>query len=559
MGRPALPRRLVLVVAFAALVLAGSVAAADSPVATVTQTLTGLDDVASGGFDPPDVQVAAGPGYVVEMVNLAARTWRTSGGIALEVQTQDLAAFFGSGSDRLTDPRIIYDALSGRWFASISDVDAKSILVAVSTGGDPTASWTTTSYPAPGCADQPRLGLADGTVVLAADIFVSCVEGGSGPPIGAELWVVNKQELLAGSKQPDFITYAPDPNFSSFAPVQSLSPTSTEYVVSVDAPTSRVVHLFAVDGIPPAAVNVKEIATPSITRMSRPPFATQPPKASGRAQQQIDTNDDRVLGSVWEKDRLWFSGNTGCVPAGDSLIRSCARIVELSTVTRAVTTDRDLSERGAHLFYPAIRPDVSGNLVVVYGESGLSVLPEVVAVGRTPDGTFTNPVVIAQSVSAYLGDRYGDYFGAARDPVNPGLVWVAGQAGTDVLGGRGWATTVASVAITAPGAQPPPVIGARPPAVRAVHATGRSGKAVRLAFRSLDDGAGVRTVVTVRSKRAVVFKLTTGKVSLHAGQLYFVLWRPAKKLRGSFPYCVHSVSSSGAPSAQSCSSVTLRR
>ena len=157
---------------------------------------------------------------------------------------------------------------------------ARSILVAVSTSGDPTASWTITSYPAPGCADQPRLGVSDGTVVLAADIFVSCVEGGS-RTIGAALWVVNKQELLAGSKQPDFTTYGPDPNFSSFAPVQSLSPTSTEYIVSVDAPRSIVVHLFAVDGIPPAAVSVKQIATPSINRVSRPPFAAQPPTASG--------------------------------------------------------------------------------------------------------------------------------------------------------------------------------------------------------------------------------------------------------------------------------------
>src|SRR5439155_26831368 len=76
LGRPALPRRLVLV-AFVALVFAGSVAAAGGPVATVTQTLTGLDDIASGGFEPPDVQVAAGPGFVIEMVNLAERTWRT--------------------------------------------------------------------------------------------------------------------------------------------------------------------------------------------------------------------------------------------------------------------------------------------------------------------------------------------------------------------------------------------------------------------------------------------------------------------------------------------------
>ncbi len=557
MGRSPLPRRLV-VAAFVALVLAGSVAAADSPVATVTQTLSGLDDVVSGGFEPPDVQVAAGGGYVVEMVNLAARTWRTSGGPAVEVQSQDLAAFFGSGSDRLTDPRIIYDAVSGRWFASISDVDGKNILVAVSTSGDPTASWTITSYPAPGCADQPRLGLSDGAVVLAADIFLDCVEGGS-RTIGAALWVVNKQQLLAGSKQPDFTTYGPDPNFSSFAPVQSLSPTSTEYVVSVDAPRSIVVHLFAVDGIPPAAVTVKQIAMPSINRMSRPPFAAQPPAASGRAQQQLDTNDDRILESVWENDRLWFSGNTACVPPGDPLIRSCARIVELSTVSRTVTTDSDLSQRGAHLFYPALRPDGSGDLVVVYGESGLSVEPEIVAVGRTQDGTFTNPVVIAQSASAYLGDRYGDYFGAARDPVNPGLVWVAGEAGTDVAGGRGWATTVASVAITAHGASLPAVIDVVPPLMRAVHTIGRAGKAVRLVFRSLGDAAGVRSVVTVRSKGgAVVFKSTNAKASLHSGQLYFVLWRPGKKIRGTLPYCVYALSPSGAPSAQSCSTVTLR-
>jgi hypothetical protein len=536
----------------------GSVAAADSPVATVTQTLSGLDDAVSGGFEPPDVQVAAGGGYVVEMVNLAARTWRTSGGAAaVEVQTQDLGAFFGSGSDRLTDPRIIYDAVSGRWFASISDVDGKNILVAVSTSADPTATWTITSYPAAGCADQPRLGVADGTVVLAADIFVSCVEGGS-RPIGGALWVINKEQLVAGSKQPDFTTYGPDPTFSSFAPVQSLSPTATEYVVSVDAPRSIVVHLFAVDGIPPAAVSVKQIATPSITRMSRPPLAAQPPTTSGRAQQPIDTNDDRILESVWENGRLWFAGNSACIPPGDSLIRSCARVVELSTVTRTITTDSDLSQRGAHLFYPAIRPDGSGDLVVVYGESGLSVQPEIVAVGRLPDGTLTSPVVISQSASAYLGDRYGDYFGAARDPADPTLVWVAGEAGADVAGARGWATTVASVAVTAPGAPLPPVIDVLPPPVRAVHATGRSGNAVRLVFRALGDAAGIRSVVTVRSKGAVVFRSTTARTSLHSGRLYSVLWRPGKKLRGMLPYCVYSLSPSGAPSAQSCSTVTLR-
>jgi hypothetical protein len=303
---------------------------------------------------------------------------------------------------------------------------------------------------------------------------------------------------------------------------------------------------------------VKEIATPSINRMSRPPFAAQPPTASGRANQPLDTNDERILESVWEGGRLWLSGNAACTPAGDTLIRSCARIVELSTATGTVTSDTDLSQRGAHLFYPAIRPNGAGDLVVVYGESGMTVQPEVVAVARMNDGTFTNPVVIAQSASAYLGDRYGDYFGAARDPANPDLVWVAGEAGTDVAGGRGWATTVGSVAVTAAGAPLPQVIDALPPPLRAVHTTGRAGEPVRLVFRSLGDAPAMRSVVTVRSKGRVVFTSTTAKASLHAGQLYFVLWRPAKKLRGTLPYCVYSTSPLGALSPQSCSTVTLR-
>ena len=556
MERPALSRGLVLAT-LAALLLVASAGAATGPVATATQTLIGLDDLTAGGFEPPDVQVAAGPGFVVEMVNLAERTWRTGSGSAQVLQTRSLGAFFGSGPDQLTDPRILYDGLSGRWFSSVSDLDASSVLLAVSTGSDPTAGWTVSAYKASGCADQPRLGLTDGTIVLGADIFRNCTEHGA-QPTGSELWIVNKQELLGGSTKPDFTTYGPDAAVSSFAPVQSLSSTSTGYAVSVNKPSSRVVHLFAINGIPPASVTVKEIATPAITRLLRPPFASQPATASGRPQPPIDANDERVLDSVWENGRLWFTNNTACVPAGDALLRACARVVELSTASGTVTSDDNLSQPDANLFYPTVRPDGSGNLVIVYGESGAALNPEVVAVGRAPDGTFTDPVVIAQSAGAYLGDRYGDYFGAARDPQDPGLVWVAGEAGTEIVGGRGWATVVASVSVTPAGAPPPPVLGIAPTGVRAVHVVARAGTSVRLVYRALNDGNGVRTVVLVRSPSRVVFTATTPKSTLRAGKLYAVPWRPAKKLRGTFSYCAHSISSTGAPSLPSCSTVTLR-
>jgi hypothetical protein len=511
--------------------------------------------VVAGGFEPPDVTVAAGPGFVVELVNLAGRIWRTGSGTPQLVQTRDLAVLFGSNRDRLTDPRVLYDATSGRWFASLSDVDREEVLLAVSTTADPTGTWTVAPFDASGCADQPRLGIADDIVVLTADLFEDCDARGA-RTLGSEIWTVNKAQLLAGSTAPAFSLFGPAPEYSSVAPVQSLSPTSTEYAVSVDDRVSGVVHLLAVDGVPPLPVTVREIATPAISLLARPPAAAQP--QTGGARPSIATNDNRILDSVWENGKLWFSANARCVPAGDSIIRTCARVVELATATRTVTWDTDLGIAGAHVFFPAVRPDGDGNLVIVAGESGLKVLPRVIAIGRTPEGALTQPAVVAQSAGSYRGDRYGDYFGAARDPLDPRTVWVGGESGTDVPSGSGWATTVASVVVTAAGAAPPAVAGQTPPGVRAVAAAARAGSPVHLAYRPLDDGTLVRTLVVVQNaKKAIVYRASTARQTLRVDQRYSVLW-PAKNALGTFTFCVSTISTTGVRSPPSCARITIR-
>ncbi len=518
----------------------------------------GLNSLSSGGYEPPDVQVAAGPGFVIEMVNLAARIWRTSPGAPSQpAQTIDLGSFFQTGADRLTDPRVLFDAPSGRWFASISDIDSSTVALAVSHSADPTAGWSTYSFAASGCADQPRLGVANGIVVLAADVFASCDEGFA-PLLGAELWVVNKAQLLAGAADVASSTYGPDHAYDSLAPAQSLSATDTEYVVSVDSRSSRVVHLLTVDGIPPAAVQVQPVASLPISLLLPPPRGQQPPTGTGGRQPVIGTNDDRVLDSVWENGKLWLSANTGCVPVGDTSFRTCARLIELATATPTVDWDTNISRPGAHVFYPALMPDGSGNLVIVYGESSLSILPELVAIARTPDGTFTAPVVIAQSAGSYSGDRYGDYFGAARDPSQPAVVWVAGEHGVEIAGTRAWSTSVASVQVSTAGVAPPAVSGSAPPQLRAQVVVSRIGKTVRLAYKALGDGSDVREKVTVSAKQTVVFRATTAAGRLHAGQVYSVLWHPTKKQRGTFQWCVTSIAADATRSPQSCSTVKLR-
>src|SRR5919197_1100109 len=523
--------------ATAALLIASSAGAASGPVVTVTQVLGGLNHVAAGGYEPPDVSVAAGPGFVVELVNLAARVWAT-----------------GGGAPGLTDPRVTYDAASGRFFASVSDVTRAGVLLAVSTSGDPTGSWTVSSFSASGCADQTRLGLADATVVLAADVYDGCEQAGT-HLLGAELWTVSKADLVAGSTAPAFATFGPTSTYASLAPAQSLSPTSPDYVVSVDQRASRVVHLLTVDGVPPDAVTVKEVAAPPITPLLRPPPASQPPTTGFRP--AIPTNDSRILDSVWENGRLWFSANARCTPAGDSLIRTCARVAELDTSTQTVVWQTDLGLAGAHVFYPAVRPDAAGNLVIVAGESGPQGLPRPVVFRRTLHGTPAAPGVLPERAGTYRGDRYGDYFGAARDPVDGGVIWVGGEAGTDAPPGVGWSTTVAAAVVTQAGGTPPVSADLGPPDVRALATAARAGGSVTLAYRALGDGDAIRAVVSVRNAtKALVYRTTTRAATLRADRRYTVVW-PAKKARGAFTFCVHAVSVSGLRSRESCAAITV--
>jgi hypothetical protein len=556
--------------AVAALVFVGAASGAEGspPTVAVTAAFAGMSVGDTTTLDPPDMGVAAGPGFVVQMVNLAMRIWKTGSGTPTVVETMQLSDFYGQPVDSLTDPRIEYDVSSGRWFATLSNIDTPAVLLAVSKTSDPTGDWNKYAFRAPGCPDQPRLGIADGVVVIGADIFSDCASTNPAP-LGGELWIVNKQQALDGAAPlPAFNTFGPNPRDETFAPVQSLSSTATEYVVSVDNPSSSVVHLLTVDGIPPAAVSVQRAADIPMAQLPAPTDAQQPPSSSGRTD-PVATNDDRILDSVWENGNLWFSANTTCTPSGDSFPHACGRIAELSTTTKTLTFEADIGAAGADVFFPAIRPDALGNLAVVYGESSPTVSPELVTTARAPDGTFATPVVIATSAGPHTrfgrnSPRFGDYFAAGRDPTNPAVIWVAGEIGSTVVGGTSaWNTEVASVLVSGGGA-PPPVVQQpppkppKPPRLRAHAASGRVGATLKLTYTALDDGVGVRTRLAVTNPLNVgIYSATTVKATLKAGKLYSLPWRVHKV--GRFTFCVRSVIASGATSAPSCAIATVNK
>jgi hypothetical protein len=114
---------------------------------------------------PPDTMGAAGPSHLMTMLNTEVRIQDKAGGT---ISTVSLASFWTAGTG-LTgspfDPHVIYDAVSGRWLATIfanGNSATSKVFFAISATNDPTGTWTFYSFTADAggttWADYPASG-----------------------------------------------------------------------------------------------------------------------------------------------------------------------------------------------------------------------------------------------------------------------------------------------------------------------------------------------------------------------------------------------------------------
>ena len=416
---------------------------ASSPVVTAGWDALhfGTNGGISNGWVPPDVQVAAGPDHVVEMVNLLMGAYSKQGAQASVIA---LASLFNSGGDFISDPKIQYDPASARWFASVTDVTKGQVLLIVSTSTDPTLAWRHYAVPAAPttqCLDQPILGVGTTSVIVSVNVFSSCTSN-TYTYIGAQYWVVNKTDLLTGAAAPAMFASLPDVTEASIHPVQIQGSSDAHYMVSTywpgTATTSDTMHLFTVVGTPPGLVSV------TVTSLSMPTAAVPPAAGQAGSTLTLDSGDIRVSDATWADGRLWLGFSEACLA---DAARACVRLVEIDTTAETILQDFDVDVAGKHLFYPAFRLDGTGNLAVVVGYSSPSDYPGILATGRlsgdAPNTYQTPTIVVAgtgaeRPASCRTTCRFGDYFGAGLDPSDPTVVWLAGQMGT----ASGWGTHV---------------------------------------------------------------------------------------------------------------------
>lgn len=423
----------------ALVVVAAAAAAAPAPTAPLVR-FGGLDANQLAGVNPADVQVAAGPGAVVETVNSSIGVWSVSGTTASLVSNQLLGVFFsGAGIDRskddMTDPRVLFDPVSGRWFAAVFDITRRELDVAVSASSAASGAWTVYALPSNGCPDQPRLGTSDAVVVVTDDLFSSC--RGFGRFLGGEVIVLSKADMLAGAASPRKSTFGPDTRIAAVTPVQSLGSTSAEYLVALEQ-SGASIQLVHVDGPEVASL---PFATVRLGTPLQDPTAA-PQRGSNRP---VDSGDDRIQNAVWEQGRIWLTAATVC--PGSPL--SCGRVLQLDAAAGKLVRDTTIELPSSRsLFYPAVAPDALGNAVVGFGYSSPADFPSMGYTYVRPDGVVAPPADLAAGTAPNESGRFGDYSGAARDPGDASVVWLASQVGEASDGTSfGWGSEIAAVRV----------------------------------------------------------------------------------------------------------------
>jgi hypothetical protein len=378
---------------------------------------------------PPDTQVAAGPDNVVEMVNSSGSVWDKSGTL---LKLFDLNKFFAVPTGySFSDPRILYDGGSQRWFASgvafVQPTLASVVTIAVSTTSDPTGTWV--QYSAANSSnlthDQPKIGVSSDKVVLSWNDFLFGVSFQ-----GQSTWVLEKSQMVAGTPA-NGVAIGPDSTRQSLVPAVQLTSNSAEYIVYNRGASLGVV---TITGTPLLGNVVWNESDPAAPPTSAPPTADQPGLPGS-----IDTNDDRFLTAVWENGILWTGGNDACVPGGDTVRRPCSRLIQVFTSTPTINQEFDIATTGGGLYFPAFALDGNGNMYVVYNISSSTEYVGVRITGQLA-GAAAQTLAAAQTIRS--GDttynmnpcfgttgasRWGDYSGAAIDPQNPTDVWVASE------------------------------------------------------------------------------------------------------------------------------------
>jgi len=420
--------------------------------------IANFDGIQQTAFRPPDCTIAAGNSEVVVGVNTTMAIYSKTGPLIRTFGFDTLFRPVIPPGARIFDPKIIYDHYSQRWVIILDSTRANPqgswILVAASQTSNPSGSYWLWALDARqdgstltnNWADYSQLGFDTQGVYITNNMFQF-----NGGFQYVKIRRLIKSQLYSGTaitwwdwwnlKNPDgsiAFTLQPAVHYTG------IGGNPNAYFINALWPSGNTLTLWTLAnpiGNPPGPL--------SKTAINCLGYDLAPDGEQSGSSIRIETNDDRLLNSLYQfsaggERRLWTCHTTKFTWAGDSAPVSVLQWYEIDIANNKVTQQGRFGAPGTYYFFPAIQTNVNRDAFIVFGRSSASEFALLRQTGRRSTaalGALEGSALIKEGESAYTGQRWGDYFGVARDPSNTSSVWLNGEYAES---GNTWGTRIAS-------------------------------------------------------------------------------------------------------------------
>jgi hypothetical protein len=447
-------------------------------------SFVGLDYHDSGGFFPPDTQIARSSSRVLEAVNGGVRLFKDSGSV---LDTMELGDFFGAvrkpqRSDFLYDPKVTFDAngsdermyaIALQQFRTGGTTGKAAIWLAISRASEPrnlsSESWCRYRIDArsdvgtklAGWADFPGLGIGADTVAVTSNQYtfkgsrftyanVRVFDKLAAAENGHDCPTFDVATLQPSGKLRNYNAFTLQPAQHATDPTPVPGAGDPLYLVNTsmgDLPSSlyRVWRITGGAGAKPEITHVN-LAGPNYNLPSKAPQrGTFVP---------VDTGDVEILQVVGRGDELVATHTVRCSFRRSTPRESCVRILHITVgADHSGALKASLSARvttfgggdGWFYFEPSVAMNEEGTVAVSLQTS--SAKTYLSAAWTTEDATDVAKIArgtcpdTAEYDSGFQAVRTGDYTSVQTDPSTGGF-WFAGERAAETSGRCHWQTRI---------------------------------------------------------------------------------------------------------------------
>ncbi len=405
----------------------------------------------SGGYVPPDPELAAGPSHLIAVVNSVFAIYSKTGA-QLRAPTSFNTFMNSNANCKSTfDPNVLYDEAANRFIMGI-DANGKYYCVAVTVTGDPLGTWRIYAFQTATGADffdYPHAGIGEQFLFMGANIFDN---------IGfkeARLWAIDKADLYAGIAA-DVATKPLPTSEDTPQPLnlhgwnQGTWPSGVAHTFFTDTDYNGATYSVWRWANPLGGTNPVKVGTmnlESYTGVSAGYPIDAPQNGSAN---DIQANDYRPHDFEYRNGFAWSVQTISCNPGGGTV--NCLRWAKINPATATIVDAGVYSSSNEHRVFSNLAVNACGDMAIGYTKTSSAMYPSIFVNGREdgdPAGMLQSEALVRAGeivYTAYDGSpfRWGDYTGMTIDPDGERF-WYLGEfsQNTGTNNGR-WGTGIAS-------------------------------------------------------------------------------------------------------------------